>query len=788
MNVVCGQCGTGYEFDDALVSGRGTTVRCMHCGHQFRVHPPRAQAGTPERWIVRKASGEEYIFRSLSELQRAIAQRRVAISDALSRDGIHFRPMSELSELESFFSPPRVTREPLPGPDRGASYPFPRPNKESATQTPTVAPVSAPVPTPRGGFAKDAAGLAASQPPPSVNPSSRQSGMTQPIGLVYPSPAAHPPSTQASTGQSPARGSSASVSGTAASVLEADTLRPPDGGGSSVSSASVSSASVSGQVVSPPVVEVGAPARTPSAPIPVPAEPAVNAPKPVTEAAAGLPRRRRGLERPPVVADERAFDEPHVSEPRSSHEPIPSAVTPGTRSGGPRWIIALVLLGGLALIAGTVGRDYFERFRETSVPATPPDSRVEGFLTAGDDLFRAGDLEEARAQYEKASALADRDPAVLHRLLQVETARADVEWLRARVLPNTSAELPLLKASLEERSGKLQRRVEELQQTAGATAAPDVTLAIVDALRVQGQVVNARTLIQQASGLNNDSKSAYVSAMLDASEPNPNWSSIVSRLKNAVSSERGLGRAHGALVYALISGGQLEEARQQLEVLAGFKRPSPLLNDLKAMLNAAVVAPTPDPRATAATEVPPAGDTKAAKSERAAGSELRSDNPMAEAAEARAAGELAKAARLYSFALSKEPGNVAAMTGLGDVARSQGNTDIALSHYGAALRANPNYTPAILSCADLKWATGDRAGAVELYKRLGPDAPARVPQRIAEYSKASAKPEPANDEPSPVAEPAAGEAPPPPNPTPSPVEPGAATPGPAVEQATPQPQ
>lgn len=777
MNVVCGQCGTGYEFDDALVSGRGTTVRCMHCGHQFRVHPPRAQAGTPERWIVRKASGEEYIFRSLSELQRAIAQRRVMISDALSRDGIHFRPMSELSELESFFSPPRVTREPLPAPNRGPTqaYPFPRPNKDPAALTPTVAPVSVPVPTPRGGFTKDAAGLAGGQGPASASQSSRQSGMTQPIGLVYPSP-----STAQATALPTGAGSSTSVSGTPASMLEADTLRPPDGTGGPVEGRAAA-----------PHVQADVPAQTPAAPIPVPEPPSVSAALPATDSATGLPRRRRGWDRAPALEDDRAFGEAHVSEPMSSHEPTPLAVTPETRSGGPRWIIALVLLGGLALVAGTVGRDYLERFRETSVPAAPPDSRVEGFLTAGDDLFRAGDLEEARAQYEKASALADRDPAVLHRLLQVETARADVEWLRTRVLPDTSPELPLLKASLEERSGKLQRRVDELQQTAGATAASDVTLAIVDALRVQGQVVNARTLIQQASGLNNDTKSSYVSAMLDASEPNPNWSSIVSRLKNAVSSERGLGRAHGALVYALISGGQLEEARQQLEVLAGFKRPSPLLNDLKAMLNAAIVAPTPDARTAASTDVAPPGETKAVKSERVAGAPdaLRSDNPMAEAAEARAAGELAKAARLYSYALSKEPGNVAAMTGLGDVARSQGNTDIALSHYGAALRANPKYTPAILSCADLKWATGDRAGAVELYKRLGPDAPSRVPQRIAEFSKTSAKPEPANDGPAPTAaEPTGAEASPVPNPNPSPVEPGAVTPGPAVEQATPQPQ
>src|SRR5690606_19810776 len=117
---------------------------------------------------------------------------------------------------------------------------------------------------------------------------------------------------------------------------------------------------------------------------------------------------------------------------------------------------------------------------------------------------------------------------------------------------------------------------------------------------------------------------------------------------------------------------------------------------------------------------------------------VHSADPMRDAAEARAAGEIARAGRLYTLALSREPGNVAAMTGLGDVARSQGNTDIALSHYGAALRQNPNYTPAVLACADLKWATGDREGAVELYRRLGASAPERVARRLAEYEKAKA--------------------------------------------------
>jgi tetratricopeptide (TPR) repeat protein len=150
---------------------------------------------------------------------------------------------------------------------------------------------------------------------------------------------------------------------------------------------------------------------------------------------------------------------------------------------------------------------------------------------------------------------------------------------------------------------------------------------------------------------------------------------------------------------------------------------------------------------------------------------------MADAAEARAAGELARAARLYSLALSKQPGNVAAMTGLGDVARSQGNSDIAMSHYGAALRANPNYGPAVLSCADLKWSTGDRAGAVELYRRLAGGAPPRVGERIAEFEKgASPKVAPEVNPESPSLQAPAPQAP-------APEPPAAAAPAPAPEPA-----
>lgn len=717
MNVVCGQCGTGYEFDDALVSERGTTVRCMHCGHQFRVHSSRAKLGAPERWIVRKTSGEEYIFRSLSELQRAIAQRRVVITDSLSRDGVHFRPMSELSELESFFASVPAAAPPgrssNPGFSSGSissrhgETPPRRSSNDAMAITPTAA-ISVAVPTPRGGFATAATEAlpAASRPAPSA----RQSGLTQPSGLVHPgaaSPSSRPTSQPRPVSPRPAPEAEAKAKAAApAAKPEPQARQLLD-------------------LKAPPAIHGPTLASEPEVPSGVDA----------SASAGSLPRRRRGR----VGGEDSTLLANGVSDPSSSHVPAPFAVTPEHRSGGPRWILGLVLLGGLALVAGTVGRDYFERFRETRAPAAPSDDRVNGFLSAGDELFRAGDLEEARAQYEKASALASEEPGVLQRLLQVETTRADMDWLRLRVLPKASADVEVVAASLQERTAKLQRRVDELRRVTGAAPSTEATLAIVDALRVQGQVATARTLVQQTAGLNNDARSAYVSAMLDVSDVNPNWSSIVSRLKLAVSGERGLGRAQAALVYSLITAGQLEEARQQLEVLAGFKRPNALLLDLQKLLSAAVAAPSAEPRPPVQEEpaLGASGAVNAPRTERGAPGEegIVSEDPMADAAAARSAGELAKAARLYTYALSKEPGNVAAMTGLGDVARSQGNSDIALSHYGAALRTNPNYGPAILSCADLKWSVGDRAGAVELYRRLGAGAPARVGERVAEFER-----------------------------------------------------
>src|SRR3954469_7180595 len=104
MDVRCNRCSTDYEFDDALISDRGTTVQCTNCGYQFKIYPERSQAAPPERWVVHTMSGRELVYTSLRDLQRAIGDRQVGPKDLLSRGNQPSRPLGSIPGLEPFFT------------------------------------------------------------------------------------------------------------------------------------------------------------------------------------------------------------------------------------------------------------------------------------------------------------------------------------------------------------------------------------------------------------------------------------------------------------------------------------------------------------------------------------------------------------------------------------------------------------------------------------------------------------------------------------------------------------
>ncbi|MEZ4288584.1 MAG: zinc-ribbon domain-containing protein [Polyangiales bacterium] len=107
MDVTCERCGTEYEFDETLLSGRGTTVKCTNCGHVFRVYPSLVEGGdgTTSYWKIRYVdTGRVEIIESLKDLQRAITNGSVIARDEISRADDDWKPLGTIAELETFFA------------------------------------------------------------------------------------------------------------------------------------------------------------------------------------------------------------------------------------------------------------------------------------------------------------------------------------------------------------------------------------------------------------------------------------------------------------------------------------------------------------------------------------------------------------------------------------------------------------------------------------------------------------------------------------------------------------
>src|SRR5882762_8237912 len=114
MDVRCERCNTEYEFDDALVSGRGTTVKCTNCGHKFKI---RRKDGdfSEDFWNVTTGDGRTLVFTSLRELQRAIQGYLVERNDKLSRGGLPQKPIGQIPELAPFFEQREATKKAAQG-------------------------------------------------------------------------------------------------------------------------------------------------------------------------------------------------------------------------------------------------------------------------------------------------------------------------------------------------------------------------------------------------------------------------------------------------------------------------------------------------------------------------------------------------------------------------------------------------------------------------------------------------------------------------------------------------
>ena len=757
MHVQCESCGTQYEFDDALVSGRGTTVKCSNCGFQFKVR----KAGPPaeDHWLVTTADGSTYVYGSLRELQRAILTRQIDASDLLERGGVAPRPIGQIAELAPFFDEKRRPTSAPPA-AHGAhiaesaqvapahvTQPAPDPQAEPATQrsVPPARSLQDPdrtAATPARLLEAQLAAMEAEgiEQKPTI-PGASSSGASQlaytfggysPGGSVRPRvltepdfPPVPPPRQlhDLDDEEMPTRvATDAAPSGT----------ELPSNGAAASYEPSVELAPGVGEAASAPSVAAQLPAQ-------VATLAGLQGPLLPAEAVASYDaaRARRDADTvPPTRVDETPFV-PEVTSPlpapvRKSRDReteewadsgIPRAPAPRRSVGG--MVIALVVV----LALGGMGA-YYMRERMGAKPVAALDAKTDGFLSAGEKALSDGDLDVAKENFDKASVLAEKNPRVLLDIARLQTVRADISWLKQQVLA-TDAEV----ASEKKKTAELAQIALGAADAALAVSPddPSVVRTMIDALRAKGEIDKARTLVPKVVSQGNQSESAYVLAALDMSAPDPVWSTVLQRLRLAASVEGAQGRARAALVVALVRSGDASAAKGELARLESAAPNHPLLASLRAFTGR---------KATDAPAAPPSltDDGGTANVDVSTLKALNGGAPtdprvlVSQAEIAKSHGKLDVAKRLYELALQKSPQDSEALTGLAQVAHAQHDYATAKDAYKRVLALNGSYVPALVGLADVEWESGDRAAAQKGYHDIVdrfPESayPARVKMR-----------------------------------------------------------
>ncbi|MEM1418677.1 MAG: zinc-ribbon domain-containing protein, partial [Myxococcota bacterium] len=430
MDVTCPRCGTEYEFDEALVAARGTSVKCTTCRHLFRVYPPTPAPAKP--WLVRRAGERPRRLAGLKELQVAIRRGSVRREDELSRGDERYRPLADIAELASLFpggGAPSPSSDALPArssapaqaappaartaaPAQAAPPAEPRPSADPPPPLETP-PAARPPRVDEAAPAADAAPRASPPPPPSDPTATprrpdRGAPATRPVRLVSakatveghalaPSPPGDavpsPPSPAAPLSPSPA-----SITAAPAPVSAPAALPP-------------SPLFSSGAVPGPSPLPDPPPAAPASSPVGPPA-----ATPPARDPAATRPEGRPRAQRPPALPPEpgRRHDTPQLRPRRRIRAVRIGAPAPRRR---PRRRLAW--LGGLALAGLAAGGTF--------VALSGGDEALARRLSEGDaELARATDAGDAAAAEIYAAARGEDDdaPAARSRLAWAQAFRA----------------------------------------------------------------------------------------------------------------------------------------------------------------------------------------------------------------------------------------------------------------------------------------------------------------------------------------------------------------------------
>lgn len=780
MDVTCDRCQTQYEFDDALVSEAGTSVRCTQCGFKFRVR--REGSASPEVWVVRTVDGRELEFRALRDLKSSISTGRIGRDDVLSRGAGRPRRLASIAELEPFFATPRglsntavgLGDEPRPrsrtphglgpyvppqqDPDRtenSVAFSLPKLAQEAAQATPRRH---------REGMNTANYGTPLVGPPESVDPDTNRvarvsSKRATPRGL------APPPMADDDVTQSKAR---SAITGAPPVSLTGTTLgtgpREPSpyddldvattARGAlplAADSASALTATVprTNGTPEPPAVAPAA-AVAPSAP-PARTEPS-DPPPPVLARTKKISddelARVRGADResePPAASRSAALPQPSgpaaedVERERHRDDSIPPPEVHRTPAPENRFSMS-----------GEDGIGSDPRFTALSARAGTASGStrlIVGLLVLGALAFVAVLIVQKFVVSSGAKTPAKQDDRVTTLVQDGEKALRDGDlegandqFVRAAELgqsdarpakalarlANIRAEFPCLKAELlPESDADRETAVSDCAAAAARAqkaAQKARSLAATDA-EVTRAEIDAKRLGGDVAG------ARQLVPKISEVQAQPESGLVLAAL-DLKESRPPWDSVIERLTKAAAEEGELGRARALLVYALGRSG-----NVKGAREELAKLAKSTRPHPLKATltkyldradkgELPARVDDLPSASPSSSGfanngGAFGSTTPMLlnQASSALARRDLNGAERLYQQVLDREPHNSEALAGMAEVARKQGNTGRAEALNQRALEENNGYIPAIVSGADLKWAKGDHAGAAALYGR-----------------------------------------------------------------------
>lgn len=455
-----------------------------------------------------------------------------------------------------------------------------------------------------------------------------------------------------------------------------------------------------------PEAEAAKPAAAkPAAAKPAAAKPAAAKPAAAKPSAANPTAKRRG-------ADRSSRDRRDASTKAApAQRPVARQVAPTRKPVSDRSVWIGTALGILALIAVAL----VLRARSVSSPSDGQglQQRSTDEQTLGDAVERArkligeSDLAAAKAQLDRARAIAPNDTRVLGEMGRWHTQRAELLWWRTLLVNADEARLRALQDALDEELSRA-RSASDLAIARGE-ATPAMLWVRPALARMAGDTQGAQRRTEQmvSSGLKSP---AYLQGALGMAVGSADWATLAAQFGRAASTHRGLSPARVGLVVALVRLGQFDEARSELEVLSKQTGADELSKDLLAFWQREKKEASVESRAPAAETAPvaPGGSTppvSLAQQLNAAGQAMQSGN-------------LDRAEQLYNAVAAQQPDNTEALTGLADVARLRKDPETAQQLYKNVLKRNPNYLPALIAQADHQWQIGNRSEAVRLYQRV----------------------------------------------------------------------